>query len=158
MLGYELRKAHRYYLSGTVCGLSIAPARRTGSFHVRSDYWRTTWVSISELSSYADLIQYLRSQRKELRAIRIEYGPNKTTTMWQVFHQVLPAKVSHIGTFLDAKIIGYVAREKLKSADCFLMATNITTNVSVRCKVKTPMVSIHSPTLRSVTCVDHHIL
>jgi len=73
--------------------------------------------------------------------IRIDYGRSKATTMRQIFHQVLPQKIYNIGLFLDAEIVGYVAREKAGRTDSFLVATNMTTNIHVRCKFQAPTVS-----------------
>jgi hypothetical protein len=87
------------------------------------------------------LIWRLCRKAKDLYAIRIEYGRNKAATMRQVFHQVLPPKTYAIGLLLDAKIIGYVAREAASRADVFLMATNMTTNIYVRSKTRMPIVS-----------------
>jgi hypothetical protein len=73
--------------------------------------------------------------------ICIDHGRNKATTIRQVFYQVLPQAMSGLALFLNAEMIGYVAREKSNHADAFVVVTNMATNVFVRYNIKTPIVS-----------------
>jgi hypothetical protein len=60
--------------------------------------------------------------------------------MRQVFHQEFPPKISYVGLFLDSEIIGYVQKTS-NHDDAFIVATNMTTGIFVRCKIRMPFVS-----------------